>query len=53
MLVENMTIREIRKELIEDFFESIISKKIGLDKKYKHLIDKNKDKNKEKEIEQL
>lgn len=46
-----MTIREIRKELIEDFFESIISKKIGLDKKYKHLIVKKKDKNKEKEIE--
>lgn len=46
MLVDNMSISEIRKEIIDDFFESIVSKKIGLDKKYKHFIIKNKEKEK-------
>jgi len=47
MLVDNMSHSEIRKELIDDFFESIISKKNGLDKKYKHFTLKNKEKDKE------
>lgn len=46
MLVDKMTHSEIREELIEDFFESILSKRNGLDKKYRHFIIKNKDKDK-------
>lgn len=42
MLVNNMSNLEIKKELIGDFFESILSKKNGLDKKYKDLLAKHK-----------